>query len=359
VAQARLNHPNVVTIYYVGRHQEEPFLAMELIEGLTIAERLKGGPIDYAEAIKIALEVVDALEHAHVFQIIHADIKPNNLLMGPNGNIKLSDFGLARIVSSEPEDRPAAGTPAYLAPELVDGQAASIQSDMYALGVTLFEMVFSRLPFQLTGTTLSERLQTHKLAAIEFPNPWPATIPNGFRSVIMRLLDKDPKRRFENYAELRGELQAVRPAATTIAGLSARAVAYAIDQATLLLGLAPFASVIVYLATRDIEYQWLMRLVALASVVVPGIFLYAMRQGVPSLGRYLLQLRICEENGLPPGREQLLTREILRNLLAWMIPLGAYFSLDYPPIFLIFVRIFGVFLLAELICLLFTRQRRT
>lgn len=359
VAQARLNHPNVVTIYYVGRHREEPFLAMELVDGPTIADKIKSGAIDYGEAIRIAIQVVDALEHANHFGIIHADIKPNNLLMGQDGLVKLSDFGLARMSEVDSSGHPIAGTPAYLAPELIDGEPVSIQSDMYALGVTLFEMVFGKLPFQLSGSTLKEKLCSHKTALVDFPNPWPKHIPIEFTNLIQRMLAKEPSKRFNHFGELRQALKAIQPAPTTIAGISARAMAYSIDQALLLLGIAPFAAIVFYLETRPSGDDWIAPLVALLSLVVPAIYLYLMRKGISSFGRYLFQLRICEQNGLPPGREQLLTREIIRSSAAWLLPLGAYFSVYYPPALVLALRIVAVLMVAELICLLITRHRRT
>ena len=142
VAQARLNHPNVVTIYYVGRQDEEPFLAMELLSGPTLSEKLASdGVVAYADAIRYAIQVVSALRHASQFGIVHADIKPANLLMAGGGRIKLSDFGLSRIQNDPGQTNNVSGTPAYVAPELIRGCPISIQSDMYALGITLFEFL--------------------------------------------------------------------------------------------------------------------------------------------------------------------------------------------------------------------------
>lgn len=359
VAQARLNHPNVVTIYYVGRHKEEPFLAMELVDGPTLAEKIKTGSITYAAAIQAAMDVASALKHAACFDIVHADIKPSNLLVSSNGTLKLSDFGLSWTSASESSGRPISGTPSYLAPELVDGHPVSHQSDMYALGITLFELTFGRLPFQLQGETLREQLSTHKTAAIDFPSPWPTNIPRGFASVVQRLLEKAPIDRYPDYDSLSADLRSIQPSATTIAGLAPRAMAYFLDQFMLLTLLAPFAAAILYLRSQSAQNQGLIPLIGLASLVVPAGYLVLMRRGVSSLGRYLFQLRISEENGLPPGREQLLTREILRNLFAWLIPLGAYFSLYYSPTLSIFLRTMGVFMVAELVCLLATQHRRT
>jgi len=334
VAQARLNHPNVVTIYYVGRQDEEPFLAMELLTGPTLSEKLlSDGSIPYADAIRFAIQVVSALRHASQFGIVHADIKPANLLLAGAGRIKLSDFGLSRIQNEPGQPTNVSGTPAYVAPELIKGSPISTQSDMYALGITLFELVFGRLPFELVGTTVRERIETHLTAEVGFPAVWPKNIPREFASLISKLVEKDPADRFATYEDLLVELKAIEPVSTTTAGLASRAVAYAIDQLFLLMFIAPFAFVIFLLnsnwdevATLRKYYNWATPIIAFVSLIVPAVYLTFVYHGWGSIGRYLFQLRIVEENGLPPRREQLVTREVLRNAFAWFSPLGFYVS---------------------------------
>lgn len=329
IAQARLNHPNVVTIYYVGREGEEPFLAMELLPGPTLADRIRSeGTIPYSEAIRFAIQVVSALEHASQFGIVHGDIKPANLLLTTENNIKLSDFGLSSL-SNGGKAEMVSGTPAYLAPELLNGQS-SIQSDMYALGVTLFELVFGRPPFQLQGETVRERLRTHETATIDLPSVWPSNIPREFANVIAKLLAKTPSERYDTYESLLADLRSIQPVSTTTAGLAPRMMAYATDQAFLLFCLLPFALIIVLLTDESLErYQWIVPIVAFVSLIVPAVYLTLIHRGWRSLGRYLFQLRIVEENGLAPRREQLVTREVLRNALAWFGPLVIYVSLYY------------------------------
>lgn len=328
VAQARLNHPNVVTIYYVGRQAEEPFLAMELLSGPTLAERLKSeGFIPYGEAIRYAIQVASALEHAAQFGIIHADIKPANLIVAGQGRIKLSDFGLSRIQHSEDQKQTISGTPAYVAPELIRGEALSIQSDMYALGITLFELVFGRSPYEPNGTSVRERMEVHLTAPIAFPASLPTSIPVEFKAVIQRLLAKEPKERYSTFAELIADLKHIEPVSTTTAGLALRGMAYAIDQLALLLCISPFAFTIFLLNNSEFAgsgYQWLVPIVAFLSLIVPAIYLSVTFRGWRSIGRYLFQLRIVEENGLPARREQLVTREVLRNAFAWFFPLLLY-----------------------------------
>jgi len=359
VAQARLNHPNVVTIYYVGRHREEPFLAMELVSGPTLAEKVRSeGPLKYDAAIQILIDVVNALQHATFFGIIHADIKSSNLLLGQDGTIKLSDFGLARTTDNVDEGA-VAGTPAYLAPELIEGVPISIQSDMYALGVTMFELVFGRLPFSISSRNVRELLAAQKTSVISYPTPWPANIPKGFIAVLEKLLAKQPQDRYPDYDSLLEDLRAIQPARTTIAGFAGRIIAYAVDQVMLLLCIAPFAAAIIFLESTKSEFRMLIPLIAIVSLIVPTIYLLLMRRGWSSLGRYLFQLRITEENGLPPGREQLLTREILRNMLAWFTPAAAYFSLFYSPLDYILMALIVTFLLADSICVFVFDHRRT
>ena len=343
VAQARLNHPNVVTIYYVGRHEQEPFLAMELLTGPTLSEKLTtDGTIPYADAIGYAIQVASALRHASQFGIVHADIKPANLLMAGGSRIKLSDFGLSRIQNEPGQPTTVSGTPAYVAPELITGSPISIQSDMYALGITLFELVFGRLPFELTGTTVRERIETHITAQIVFPQVWPKAIPREFADLISRLLAKAPQDRFASYDELLLELKKIEPVSTTTAGIALRAVAYTIDQFFLLFMTSPFA-ILIFLMNSTLQdfavlrsYQWATPIVAFASLIVPVLYLVAVYRGWRSMGRYLFQLRIVEENGLQPRREQLVVREVLRNAFAWFLPMTFYVNSSTPDLSRVF-----------------------
>ncbi len=363
VAQARLNHPNVVTIYYVGRQDDEPFLAMELLPGPTLSERLVSeGSIPYHEAIQVGIQVVSALQHAASFDIVHADIKPANLIGTGDGRIKLSDFGLSRVPSSQDRDESISGTPAYVAPELIDDGRVSIQSDMYALGVSLFELVFGRVPFKLVGTNVRERLETHKTAEIDFPTPWPSRVPREFRPLIERLMAKNPSDRFPDYNALLKELQGIEPVSTTPAGYAPRAMAYLVDQTMLLLCFSPFAAAIYAIngmdaaGTRSINL--LTPIVAFASLMVPAIYLLAIYRGWSSFGRYLFQLRIVEEHGLVPRREQLVPREVLRNAFAWCIPLAVYISLQSEATARVIEFALIAFLSINTITLLLLRGRK-
>ena len=195
----------------------------------TLQEALRNGPVPFAEVVSIALQIISALDHATRFGIVHGDIKPANLLRSGDGTIKLSDFGLASFLDAGPNSS-LSGTPNYLAPEILNGTPNSVQSDMYALGITLFELTFAQLPFQLRGRTLRERLETHRTAEIGFPEVWPKSLPIAWRDILTKLLQKDPADRYADYQALREDLENLRPRGSTAAGFPVRLLAYGIDQ---------------------------------------------------------------------------------------------------------------------------------
>ena len=350
VSQARLNHPRVVTIYYVGREGEEPFLAMELLPGPTLQERLADGPLPYDELIEYAMQVTDALEAADQSGMVHGDIKPSNLLMAGSRSIKLSDFGLARRSGDSSSDGSVSGTPNYIAPELLDGQAPNVRTDMYALGVTLFELAFGRRPFELSGDTLRQQLLTHRTAEIQFPQKWPSEIPEPFREVLERLLAKEPEKRFGSYAELRAELRTVCPIGSTLAGIPARVIAWVADHAAIGLILAPFGILLTIVnsiivselengsGTGVIPGLLLIFEGVIETVLGSGCFLVPLaamwwemkRYRTP--GRYLMQIRVVDKYGLPPSRRAVALRSMLRFSVIWasaLLGLLFYWGFDF------------------------------
>src|SRR5262245_51819087 len=154
-AAASVNHPNVCQLYEIDEDGEGLFLAMELLEGESLSDRLTRGPLPAGEAVQIALAVLSALSALHQKGIVHRDLKPSNIFLSANG-VKLLDFGLARpFISgdgSNPNDvtRPGVllGTPSYLPPELIEGQVADARSDLFALGIVLYEMLVGTPPFR-------------------------------------------------------------------------------------------------------------------------------------------------------------------------------------------------------------------
>jgi eukaryotic-like serine/threonine-protein kinase len=203
-AIAALNHPNICTLHDVGPN----YLVMELIEGPTLAERIRKGPLPVEEALAIARQIAEALEAAHEKGIVHRDLKPANIKVKPDGAVKVLDFGLARVMrapgppgADDPthsltvtEAGMIVGTPAYMAPEQALGKTVDKRADIWAFGVILYEMVTGSRLF--AGATTAETLH-----AVLTQEPDWDRVPAGVRPVLRRCLEKDPKRRLRDIGD--------------------------------------------------------------------------------------------------------------------------------------------------------------
>jgi eukaryotic-like serine/threonine-protein kinase len=323
VAQARLNHPHVVHIYFVGHQERSPFLAMELVSGPTLAQRLERGPLPFANVIEIALQVVSALQHAANFDIVHGDIKPSNLLMVDDQTVKLSDFGLARRMSeSLVKHHSITGSPNYISPEGALGEPTDVRSDMYSLGVMLFEMTFGRLPFTFKGSGIMERLEAHQSAPPEFPEVWPNEIPSAWREVLSKLLAKSPANRYAIYGQLADDIGALRPVLLPAAGRLQRAVAWWTDLGLVFATQQFIAEAPPYLLGRNTNFTLPPFVLPALSLLPLVLFCYLQMWWRTSPGKYLFQIRIVDPNGLVPSRRTLLSRAVaqLWPTLLWTVP---------------------------------------
>ena len=211
-----LNHPNICTIYEVGESGGECFIAMEYVEGRPLAEVIRSGGVPVETALRYARQLASALEHAHAHGVIHRDLKPLNILVTPQGDAKILDFGLARRADPAEFDRKTletaatedvlgvAGTFPYMAPEQLEGKDATPRTDLWSLGVVLYELVTGARPFR--GESLF-RLCTAILR--DPPPPLPAHVPPGLAAVIHRCLEKEPARRYQRAGEVRAALEAI------------------------------------------------------------------------------------------------------------------------------------------------------
>ena len=203
-AIATLNHPNICTLHDVGPN----YLVMELIEGPTLAERIRKGPLPLEEALATVRQIAEALEAAHEKGIVHRDLKPANIKVKPDGSVKVLDFGLARVTrapgptgADDPthtltvtEAGMIIGTPAYMAPEQALGKPVDKRADIWAFGVILYEMVTGSRPF--AGNTTAETLH----AVLTHEPDWEG-VPAGVRPLLRRCLEKEPKRRLRDIGD--------------------------------------------------------------------------------------------------------------------------------------------------------------
>lgn len=211
-AVSRVVHPNIVTIYEVGRESGQPYLVMELLTGQTLRERLRTGPLPLDEAVCVLEQAAASLDAVHAAGVIHRDIKPINFMLLPDGTVKLMDFGLARqeddtIVTQADT---MVGSPTYMAPEQINDDVVGPTVDIWALGVILYEMLAGRPPF--SGDRIATVLEQITTAD---PRPLPA-ISSPVQMVLRRALAKDPMLRYPSAGALAMDFRAallVPPAA--------------------------------------------------------------------------------------------------------------------------------------------------
>lgn len=206
-AAASLSHPNVVGIYDVGQDDATHYIVMEYIEGKTLKERIREeGRLPIAEAIVIGEQIADALEHAHENNIVHRDVKSHNIMIGPRGRVKVADFGIARATSSQTITHTGSvmGSVHYFSPEQARGSYIGEKSDIYSLGVVLYEMVTGELPF--SGDSPIAIALKHLQEQPADPKDKRPDLPQSIDNVIRRAMCKDPHYRYASAAELQQDL---------------------------------------------------------------------------------------------------------------------------------------------------------
>jgi eukaryotic-like serine/threonine-protein kinase len=212
---AALNHPNIAAIHGLEEHDGRRFLVLELVEGATLDERILRGQVPVGEALKLALQIAEALEAAHEKGVIHRDLKPANIKVTLEGRVKVLDFGLAKALGPAPDDALTQtagptregvilGTPAYMSPEQARGEAAGRQTDIWAFGAVLYELLTRRSPFR-------RKTPADTLASVIAEQPdytaFPSETPVNVRRLVHRCLEKDQKHRLQHIGDVRIELE--------------------------------------------------------------------------------------------------------------------------------------------------------
>jgi len=205
-AAAGLMHPNIVNVYDVGEENGIHYIVMELIEGITLKKYIeKKSRLSYKEAVSIAIQVSLGIEAAHNNNIIHRDIKPQNIIISKDGKVKVTDFGIAKAASSNTITSNVMGSVHYTSPEQARGGYSDAKSDIYSLGITMFEMVTGRVPFN--GDTTVAIAIKHIQEELPYPSEFAPDIPVAVESIILKCCQKSPDRRYQNMVELVKDLK--------------------------------------------------------------------------------------------------------------------------------------------------------
>jgi serine/threonine protein kinase/Flp pilus assembly protein TadD len=230
-AASALNHPNICTIYDVGEFEGRPFIAMELLEGHTLKTRIGEKPIEISDILEIGIQIANGLDAAHAKGIVHRDIKPANIFIVDNGQVKILDFGLAKLTSAVrpghdtagaaalptlthlPEEHltipgSSMGTIAYMSPEQARGDELDARSDLFSLGVVLYEMATGVLPF--SGATAAVVFDAILHSEPVSPKERNSRLPLAFDTILSKVLEKDPDLRCQTASELRADLKRLK-----------------------------------------------------------------------------------------------------------------------------------------------------
>jgi serine/threonine protein kinase len=221
-AASALNHPAICTIHDIGTYEGRPYLVMELLEGESLSDRIDRKPLDIGEVLDLAIQIADGLEAAHKKGIVHRDIKPANVFITEGYRVKILDFGLAKLIAEQQASSQstvtteclitspgtAMGTIAYMSPEQVRGEELDGRSDLFSLGVVVYEMATGTLPFKGNTTGVIFDAILHRDP--DLPSKMNLEVPATLERAIVRALEKDREMRYQTASDLKAELKRVR-----------------------------------------------------------------------------------------------------------------------------------------------------
>jgi len=235
----RMDHPNVVRVHAAGHHGIYPFIAMDLLEGAPLSDLLRGPRLPPRRALHIALQLLDALGHAHAFGIVHRDVKPSNMILGPGDRLTLVDFGIAHGRDSDLTlVGDMLGTPAWMAPEQISGEPVDHRADLFAAGIVVYALLTRQRAFSGTVAGVMQAILHQPAPPVSQHDP---TLPAALDSTLARALAKNPARRFATAADFAAALRALLPALpeTAAPGPAAAAPVHPVRDQTLWPSLGP------------------------------------------------------------------------------------------------------------------------
>ncbi len=234
-AVAMLSHPNIMAVYDVSTSDEADYIVMELIDGITLKQYMeKKGTLNWKETLHFGMQIAKALEHAHSRGIVHRDIKPHNVMVLKNGSVKVTDFGIARIMSkSNTLTKEALGSVHYISPEQAKGGRVDIRSDLYSLGVVMYEMMTGRAPYD--GESPVAVAIQHINGGAPMPSTLNPNIPGGLEQIIMKAMALNPDERYSNATEMLADMEEFRKNPSILFDFNDKAE---VDAATMLNSIA-------------------------------------------------------------------------------------------------------------------------
>ncbi len=333
---ASVNHPNSVYIYGTEEIEDTPAIAMELVAGGTLEDRVRQkGPMPVPEAVDAILQIIEGLDAAQAVGVLHRDVKPSNCFVETDGTVKVGDFGLSISAKVRRDTNLTTtgaflGTPAFSAPEQLKGDELDVRSDIYAVGVTLYYLLTGKTPFKADNVIRFVAMVLERPA--ESPAALRREIPKGLCAAVLRCLEKQPARRFRNYGDLRQALLPYSSTAPTPATLGWRFLAYMLDMAIWSALAAPLGYVVIThigSMTDPATYQSPFYIGSVLASFTLGIMYFALTEGIrgASVGKAICGLRVVGPGRSAPGAARALLRAVI-FIVSPVLPVWIYLGFD-------------------------------
>jgi len=314
-AAARVNHPNLTHVYFVGSNESARFFVMEYVPGKSLFEHVEAnGRLDLEQTIDILVQAARGLAAAHEGGVIHRDVKPSNLMLLPNGTVKVTDFGLAKSLQGDVDATGAGrimGTPRYMSPEQCRGEVATAATDCYSLGLVAYFLLSGHHAFdgESLGKVINDQMN-EPLPSLDEVDP---DLPPALETLLGKLCAKDASERPQTMTEVIALLEAVRPRPLHLAPLATRITALAVDLLSLLIPIITIGAIAVFLDSRGVAggfFDWATGSAIAATLVLLSIGAEWRFGGLP--GKLAFGLRVVREDGNRPSMMALTARMLLR-----------------------------------------------